>query len=151
MSLENSEKKCIAVHLPLNLYEKLNEHKSKTGKSQSGLIIDFLEKGLNTQPQSSSGQKLIFCAKVRIDTAKMLEMGQKLQGGELDTSQIVLTYCQKDDPAVGISFWKASSMNDFEVNFARLVPFYKEVIEVSEVVTPTEAMNLILAEMKHGL
>ena len=39
-------KKCIAVHLPVDLLDKINEQKAKTGQSQSGLIIDLIEKGL---------------------------------------------------------------------------------------------------------
>lgn len=148
MSLENSEKKCIAVHLPIDLYEKLNAHKSQTGQSQSSLIISFLERGLATTDQSANAQPFLFFAKVRIDLAKMPEMGQKLQSGELDTSQLVVTYCLKDDPAVGLSFWKASSVADFESNFAQMLPYYKEVIEVMQVVTPTDAMNLLLEKMR---
>lgn len=146
MSTENSGKKCIAVHLPVDLYNRLNEHRSKTGKSQSGLIIDFLEKSLNT-PIHSLDHQILYFAKVRIDPAKMAEMGQKLQSGELDTSQLMVTYCLKDDPTVGMSVWKASSKSDFETNFARMVPYYKEVMEVIQVVTPMDAMNLIVAKM----
>lgn len=148
MSLENSEKKCIAVHLPIDLYEKLNACKSKSGQSQSNLIIGLIERGLATTDQSPAVQSLLFFAKVRIDPAKMPELGRKLQNGELITSQLMVTYCLKDDPAVGLSFWKASSVADFESNFAQMVPYYKEVIDVTQVVTPTDAMNLILAEMK---
>jgi hypothetical protein len=150
MKGENSGKKCIAVHLPVNLYDKLNEYKSKTGKSQSGLIIDLVEKGLNGTNSSASDHPLLFFAKVRIDPAKMAEMGQKLQSGELDTSQLMLTYCLKDDPTVGMSIWKASTVDDFETQFAQFVPYYKDVIEVTQVVTPMDAMTLILAEMKNS-
>jgi hypothetical protein len=47
---------------------------------------------------------LIF-VKVRIDLDKIAELGQKLQDGELDLSNILSTYCIKDDPSVGINIW----------------------------------------------
>jgi hypothetical protein len=44
MSNENSEKKCIAVHLPIDLLAKINDFKAKTGKSQSGLLGNITKK-----------------------------------------------------------------------------------------------------------
>jgi len=148
MSKENSGKKCIAIHLPVDLLEKINEHKSKTGKSQSGLIIDLIEKGLGFSSKDKAVGKMLFFVKVRIDTTKMIEFGQKLQNGEIDTSHTIMTYCVKDDLAVGLSFWHADNQKNFEDVFAQHRVFYKEVIEVIPVVTPMDSMKLILENMK---
>jgi hypothetical protein len=147
MSQLNDSKKCIAIHLPVDLLEKINDQKAKTAQSQSGVLIDLIEKGLGIAQSSSSENNSLFYVKVRIDPDKMTEFGQKLQSGEIDTSQILLTYCLANDPAVGISFWKARSKNDFEEVFAQHSPFYKEIIEIKPVISPMESMKLILEQM----
>jgi len=145
---ENDSKKCIAIHLPVHLVDKINEYKEKNGRSQSGIIMDFIEKGLNISGNDKGQPKQFFFVKVRIDTTKMMEFGQKLQSGELNTSQTIMTYCVKDDPTVGISFWQSDSQKNFEDIFAQHRKYYKDVIEVIPVTTPTEAMKLILETMQ---
>ena len=70
-------KKCIAVHLPADLLDKINEQKAKSGKSQSGLIIDIIEKGLGFSSNDKAAGKMLFFVKVRIDTTKMVEFWAK--------------------------------------------------------------------------
>jgi len=147
MSKENSGKKCIAVHLPVDLLDKINEYKAQTGKSQSGLLIDLIEKGLGLSQNGSGEKKMLFFVKVRIDKTKMMELGKKLQSGELDTSLIVLTYCIKDDPTVGMSFWQADDQKNFEDVFAKHSMFYKEVLEIIPMVTPMESMKMIMESL----
>jgi len=141
-------KKCIAVHLPVDLLDKINAQKAKTGKSQSGLLIDLIEKGLGFSSNDKSVDKMLFFVKVRIDTKKMLEFGQKLQNGEIDTSHTIMTYCIKDDPTVGISFWHADSQKSFEEVFAQHSVYYQQVIEIIPVITPMESMKLIMDKLK---
>jgi len=141
-------KKCIAVHLPIDLLDKINEQKVKTGQNQSTLIIDLIEKGLGFSNKDNEVKKILFFVKVRIDTTKMMEMGQKLQSGELDTSQLIMTYCIKDDPTVGLNIWYADSQKNFEDVFAPHRVYYKEVIEVIPVVTPMDSMKLIMDNIK---
>jgi hypothetical protein len=145
---ENTGKKCIAIHLPVDLLDRINEYKGKTGKSQSGIIIDFIEKGLNFTRNDKGQNKLFFFVKVRIDTAKMIEFGQKLQSGELDTSHTIMTYCIKDDPTVGISFWQSDSQKSFEEVFAQHRRYYKEVIEIIPAITPIDAMKLLIEKIQ---
>ena len=38
-------KKCIAVHLPVDLLDKINEQKAKIGQGQSGVMIDLIANG----------------------------------------------------------------------------------------------------------
>ena len=90
---------------------------------------------------------MLFQVKVRVNLAKMLEFGQKLQKGELDRSCIRgETYCLKNDPAVGYSIWEAASKDEFEAKFAPWRNYYEDV-EISEVITPQEAMYLLLSQL----
>ena len=141
-------KKCIAVHLPVDLLDKINEYKAKTGQSQSALLIDLIEKGLGISSKDKDLSKMFFFVKVRIDTSKMQEFGQKLQNGELDTSHTIMTYCSKDDPTVGMSFWHADSQKTFEEVFAQHRVFYKEVIEITTMITPMDSMKLIIESLR---
>lgn len=141
-------KKCIAVHLPVDLLDKIDEQKAKTGQSQSGLIIDLIEKGLEFSSNDKAVGKMFFFVKVRIDTTKMMAFGQKLQHGEIDTSHTIMTYCIKDDPTVGLNFWYADSIEEFEEVLAQYKTYYKEIIETIQVITPMNAMKLIIENMK---
>jgi hypothetical protein len=86
---------------------------------------------------------MLFQVRVRVNLATMAEFGQRLQGGELDRSGIRgETYCLKEDPAVGYSIWEAGSVEEFEAKFAGWRGYYEDV-EVSEVITPQEAMGLL--------
>ena len=142
-------KKCIAVHLPVDLLDKINEQKAKTGQSQSGLIIDLIEKGLEFSSNDKAVGKLFFFVKVRIDTTKMMEFGQKLQNGEIDTSHTIMTYCIKDDPTVGLNFWRTDTIEEFEKVLAQYRPYYKEIMETIQVITPMDAMKMIMENMKN--
>ena len=147
MSNEKSEKKCIAVHLPVDLLDKINKQKAKTGLSQSGLMTDLIEKGLGISGNDQTPGKMFFFIKVRIDTAKMMEFEQKLQNGEIDTSHTIMTYCIKDDPTVGLNFWYADSQREFEEVFAQHRVYYKEVLDITPVITPMDSMKLIIENM----
>ena len=88
---------------------------------------------------------MLFQVKVRVNLSKMLEFGQKLQSGELDRSCVRgETHCLKDDPAVGFSIWEAASKDEFEEKFAPWSSYY-EGVEISELITPQEAMSLLSA------
>lgn len=141
-------KKCIAIHLPVDLLDKINEKKAETGQSQSALMIDLIEKGLGYSSNAKVLSKMLFFVKVRIDSTKMAEFGQKLQNGDIDTSHTILTYCIKDDPTVGLNFWYADDQREFENILAQYRPYYKEILESIQVVTPVNAMKLILENMK---
>lgn len=143
-------KKCIAVHLPVDLLDRINDHKAKTGQSQSGLMVSLIEKGLGVSGNEKVLGKMLFFVKVRIDTTKMTEFGEKLQNGEIDTSHTIMTYCIKDDPTVGMSFWHADSREMFEKVFAQHRVYYKEVIEIIPVITPMDSMKLLMENMKNN-
>jgi hypothetical protein len=141
-------KKCIAVQLPVDLLDKINEHKVKTGQSQNGLMIDLIEKGLGISSNYKAVGEMLFFIKVRIDTTKMMEFGQKLQNGEIDTSHTLITYCVQDEPTVGLNFWQVDSQDEFDKILEQYRPYYKEIIEIFQVVTPMTAMKLIIENMK---
>jgi hypothetical protein len=91
---------------------------------------------------------MLFLVKVRVNLNTMKEFGQKLQKNELDRSCIRgETYCIKSAPEIGYSFWEAGSKDEFETKFSPWRQYYKEV-EVVEVITPNEAMMLLIERMK---
>ena len=145
---ENQEKKCISVNVPISLFDKITRYKDKIGKSQNSVLVELIGKGLDNVHSDKEKELIYFFVKVRIDTSKMMELGQKLQSGELDTSNILMTYCIKDDPTVGLNIWQAESQESFEEVFAHHKKYYKDVIEIIQVVTPGEAMKLIIERMK---
>lgn len=85
-----------------------------------------------------------FLIRVRVNPATIAEFGKKLQSGELDKSLIKgETYCLKNDPAVGYSIWEADTQDELENKFNPWRQYYSEV-EISETITPIEAMGLII-------
>ena len=87
---------------------------------------------------------MLFQVKVRVNLGTMSEFGLKLQKGELDRSCIRgETHCLKNDPAVGFSIWEADSRSDFDSRFAPWGIYY-DTVEVNEVITPFEAMTLLM-------
>ena len=48
-----------------NLLNTINEFKAKTGKSQSGLLIELIEKGLGIAQHGQRENNIFFFAKVR--------------------------------------------------------------------------------------
>lgn len=85
---------------------------------------------------------MYYFVKCRIDGTKMTEFGKKLQNGEV-TSHPISTFCLKDDPSVGLNIWEAVDETSFNEAFKPHREFYAEVLEVSQVITPQEAMNLL--------
>lgn len=144
MTKQNSETRCIAVHLPLELLSKINDLKMLSGKSQTTLLIDLLEKGLGIVASENTVPKNYYQVEVKVDPLKVPEFGRKLQSGELDTSLTIMTMCSKEDPTIGYSFWKADSPGHFESIFLHHRPFYSEVLKIEPVITPMEAMKRIL-------
>jgi hypothetical protein len=139
------QKKCLAVNLSLEQFEQLKKVKEESGLSQNELLAQSIRLGLKSFEQSDSE---LFWVKVRIDADKMMELGQKLQSGELATHMIKFTYCLKTDPAVGISLWEAKNQKEFDALFTPHAKFYKEIIDISPAVRPEQAMALIMQEME---
>ena len=91
-----------------------------------------------------------YLVKVKVDVSKIMEFGQKLQEGKLDRSCIRgETFCLQEEPVVGFSIWETASQQEFEEKFRPWSQYYAN-IEVKEIVTPNEAMKLILnKDMKY--
>jgi hypothetical protein len=86
---------------------------------------------------------MIFLVKVKVNVSTMIEFGEKLQDGELDRSCIKgETYCIKDDPSVGYSIWEAGTKEEFEKKFNPWKQYYENT-EVTEVISPNEAMKIL--------
>ena len=91
---------------------------------------------------------MLLLVKVRINLKTMMDFGQKLQKGELDRSCIRSeTYCIKNDPSVGYSVWEVEDKEEFKKKFNPWKKFYEES-EVIEVISPDEAMRLLIAKIK---
>jgi len=89
---------------------------------------------------------MLFFVKVRLDTGKMIELGKKLQAGEIPTHP-VSTYCLKDDPAVGLNIWEAEDRTDFDRVFAPHREYYSEILEVTPVILPQESMKILMKQL----
>jgi hypothetical protein len=89
---------------------------------------------------------MLYLVKVRVDLKKLPEFGARLVRGELDNSAICFTHCLKDDPAVGLAIWEVADAQEFKTKFDPWRPYYSE-IELSEVVTPAEAQQLLLQRL----
>lgn len=91
---------------------------------------------------------MLFLVKVRVNLKTMMEFGKKLQKGGLDRSCIKSeTYCIKDDPSVGYSIWEIKSKEEFEKKFNPWKEYYEET-EVIEVISPDEAMKLLITKIQ---
>ncbi len=90
---------------------------------------------------------MLFFVKVRIDVDKLLEFGQKLQNGELDTRSMQDTYCLEADPAVGLTVWEADDQADFEAKFAPLEAYYAEVLEITPVIPARQAQQVLMKRL----
>lgn len=86
---------------------------------------------------------MLFFVKVRIDVDQLDELGRRLQDGRLDRTGLLSTYCHRFDPEVGVNIWEADDDADFRRRFAPHRAFYRDLIEVTPVVTPAEAMSLL--------
>lgn len=89
---------------------------------------------------------MLFFVKVRIDVAQMVEMGRRLADGRLDRSHLRSTYCHAADPEVGLNSWEADDATDLRRHLAPHRAFYREVLEITPVVTAPEAMQLLLGD-----
>ncbi len=91
---------------------------------------------------------MLFEIRVRVNIPKMAEFARKLQMGELDRSCIRGgTYCLKDDPAVGSSIWETESRAELDAIFSSWRQYYSEV-EIREVITPVQAMTVLLSQLQ---
>jgi hypothetical protein len=83
---------------------------------------------------------MIIQIKVKVNGTTLKDFAEKLMSGQLDRTAIISeTYCEKNDPSVGISYWKVENMEEFENKFSLWKQFY-ETYEVKEVVTAKDAM-----------
>ena len=83
---------------------------------------------------------MIVQIKVKVKISLLKGFAEKLMSGQLDRSAIISeTYCEKNEPSIGISYWKVNDMDEFENKFSLWKQFY-ETYELKEVVTAKDAM-----------
>jgi hypothetical protein len=87
---------------------------------------------------------MILQIKVKVKISTIKDFAAKLMSGQLDRTAIIgETYCEKNEPAVGISYWDVDDMEEFENKFSLWKQFY-DSYEVKEVVAAKDAFFLIL-------
>ncbi len=91
---------------------------------------------------------MLFFVKVRINMDKLQELGMKLSEGELDTTDLISTYCVKDDPTVGLNIWEAENEDDFRIKFEPHKAYYSEIMELFPVITPEESKELLMSQFQ---
>ena len=81
--------------------------------------------------------------KVRLETLK--EFAGELLAGNLDRSSIISeTYCEKENPSVGLSYWQVDDIEEFEEKFSAWKKYYEET-EIKKVITAKEAMMALFS------
>ncbi|NLT56959.1 MAG: hypothetical protein GXX79_20835 [Actinomycetales bacterium] len=94
---------------------------------------------------------MLFFVKVRIDVDQLDDLGRQLGDGTLDHSALRSTYCHRYDPEVGLNIWEADDVTDFRRRFAPHRTFYRDLVEVTPVITPAEAMAALRESRSTGL
>ncbi|MBN1429116.1 MAG: hypothetical protein JXB07_12140 [Anaerolineae bacterium] len=89
---------------------------------------------------------MLFFVKVRVDVDKLVDLGQRLQAGAIQTHPVI-TYCLKEDPSIGLNIWEAEDREAFEKAFAPHREYYSEVMETVPVITPQEAQKILMEQM----
>ncbi len=83
---------------------------------------------------------MVFLVKVQVKQATLKQFAVALQKGELDNTRVRgETWCLRDEPSVGFSFWDTTNREDFDRRFNPWRAYYDKV-EITEVITPKEAM-----------
>jgi hypothetical protein len=86
---------------------------------------------------------MTFQVKVKVKADTLKDFAKKIMKGQLDRSAIISeTYCEKEEPSIGISFWQATDLAELEQKFSSWRPYY-ENIEIKEVITAKEAMLIL--------
>jgi hypothetical protein len=89
---------------------------------------------------------MILQVKVKVKLETLEEFAQKLVAGELDRSAIISeTYCEKENPSIGISYWSVDDIDEFETKFASWKEYYEEA-EIKRVITAKEAVMKLFAK-----
>jgi hypothetical protein len=92
-----------------------------------------------------------FFVKVRIDTSALNSFARELQSGAIKT-HADSSFCLKDDPSVGLNIWSADSIDDLHSKLLPHKKFYKEIMEISEIITPQESFAILMqgySQSKH--
>ena len=89
---------------------------------------------------------MLFMVKVRLDTARVGELGAKLQAGAIDLGAMRWTFCHQEDLAVGVSLWEVADRGELDRRLDPLRPYYARVDEVTPVITSPEAQARLLEQ-----
>lgn len=57
-----------------------------------------------------------------------------------------LLFCLKENPEIGLNIWETESRAELEKILMTYKPYFSEVIEIKELITPQEAFAFLLQE-----
>lgn len=91
---------------------------------------------------------MFFIGKVKVNTYMLSEFGQKLSNNEMNGSHVRAAFCLKEDPSIGLNIWEAESRADLEKILITYRPYFSEIIEIKELITPQESFVFLMNEIK---
>ena len=89
---------------------------------------------------------MFFFGKVKVNTENLPEFGQKLFNNELQRNHVKFSFCLKNNPAIGLNIWEAESRAELEKILLTYKPYFSEIIEIKELITPRESFEFLMKE-----
>ena len=89
---------------------------------------------------------MFFFGKVRVNTERLTEFGQKLFNNELQRNHVKFSFCLKNDPEIGLNIWEAENRAELEKILLTYKPYFSEIIEIKELISPQESFTILMKE-----
>ena len=89
---------------------------------------------------------MFFFGKVRVNTERLTEFGQKLFKNELQRNHVKFSFCLKNDPEIGLNIWEAENRAELEKILLTYKPYFSEIIEIKELISPQESFTILMKE-----
>lgn len=89
---------------------------------------------------------MFFYGKVKVNTEMLQEFGQKLSDNELQRNHVKFSFCLKNHPEIGLNIWEADSRAELEKILLTYKPYFSEIIEIKELITPQESFAFLIQE-----
>ncbi|MFZ0454794.1 MAG: hypothetical protein WCE54_11675 [Ignavibacteriaceae bacterium] len=91
---------------------------------------------------------MFFYGKVKVNMDMLSEFGQKLSNNELNRSHVRAAFCLKENPEIGLNIWEAESRAELEKILITYKPYFSQVIEIKELITPQESFAFLIQEIQ---
>ncbi len=89
-----------------------------------------------------------FFGKVKVNTQKLPEFGQKLFNNELHRNHVKFSFCLKNHPEIGLNIWEAESRAELEKILLTYKPYFSEIIEIKDLITPQDSFAFLMKEIQ---